>query len=482
MSELPTDPTTALPLAEPDRRIGGDLLLVAGAAVSAVLAIAIGVAAARFGVDRELLVFFLGSLLGGGLALLAITRFAVFLMVLIAVRATLDGLKLSGVGASAIGEPGVVIGGVLLVACVLWLLAQRSAGTLLSPSWTARWLAAFAGIAVLSSLGSADPAGSLQAGLRVLAGALTFVVLEQLLARRPQLIRGFLIAAAFSLIVPAAVAMGQLLRSTGNDDFVDVTRVKGTFVHPNSFAAYLVIVAVVAIALARAAHGWPRAAAILTASVAAPLILFTYARGAWLALVVGVGYLLFKDRRRFVPIAVGFAVAASLALLVPSIGTRFSDLNSSPAPAEIGDGTSNSFEWRIEYWGEILPLWLENPVSGLGLGQVETRTEAQAQPHSGFVQAFVETGLIGMVALIGLIVALWRDLSDARRVVSDSFDQWAVLGATAVAGGVFLQLFTENLLTQVAIHIYLWIPLSYVTSRLVRARAASVGNSVASRR
>ena len=90
-------------------------------------------------------------------------------------------------------------------------------------------------------------------------------------------------------------------------------------------------------------------------------------------------------------------------------------------------------------------------------------------------------GLVYWYAVRPLHHVVFRGMLEGVRL-SDSFDQWAVLGATAVAGGVFLQLFTENLLTQVAIHIYLWIPLSYVTSRLVRARAASVGNSVASRR
>jgi O-antigen ligase len=91
-----------------------------------------------------------------------------------------------------------------------------------------------------------------------------------------------------------------------------------------------------------------------------------------------------------------------------------------------------------------------------------------AEPHSVFVQAVVETGLLGIAALVGVVVAIWRDLAAARRRAGTGIDRWMALGATAVAAGMFVQMFTENLLTQVAIHLYLWIPVAYATSMLRR--------------
>ena len=441
------------------------ILSVFGLLLCGVVAVACGLVVARIADERSLMVAAIGAVLAGAMTMLAVTKFTTFLIILIAVRASLDGLKLTGAGGSSLTEPGVLVGGVLLLACVLWLFAQRAADTLVRPSRTAQWLLAFAGAAVLSAVGSNGMIDSAQSAARVLAGALTFVVLEQLLARRPILVRWLLAAAALSLLVPAAVALRQLLTPDEVYAFTEVSRVQGTFVHPNSFAAYLVAVAATALAVVFASHGAVRNAALAVCALSSTLVLFTYARGAWVAAVLSIAYLLAKRNRTLVLglVAAGVAVV----VLVPSVSSRVADLNGEPT-VEIGDGTANSMEWRLGYWQEILPLWRENPVTGVGLDQVPTRTAAAAEPHSGFVQAIVETGTLGFVALMGLIVALWRDLAAARHRATNQFDRWLAFGATAVAAGFLLQLFTENLLTQVAIHLYLWIPIAYATSSLIR--------------
>jgi O-antigen ligase len=450
-----------------DRRVVADAWIWSGLVLSGIVAVLVGVAVGRFAIDRSVVVVVLGMLMGGALALLAVTRFAAFLVVLIAIRATLDGLKLSGVGSSALGEPGVLVGGVLLLASVLWLIAQGSAGTLVPPSRTARWLLVVGAVSIFGAFGSPEPVQSLQSGARVLAGALTFVVLEQLLARRPQLLRGLLVAVTVSLVIPVVTAVTQLIRPSELYAFATVSRINGTFVHPNALAAYLVIVALVALGVAFATDRWVRTVAMVVVVVCSTLLVFTYARAAWAAMLIGALYLLAQRRRRLVWVLI--AVCVAVALLVPSIGSRLGDLSSSaPTP---GDGDANSLSWRVEYWQEILPLWAENPVSGIGLDQVSTRTPSGNEPHSGFVQALVETGIVGFVALVALVVALSRDLAAARRRATDELDRWMALAATAVAVGFLLQLFTENLLTQVAIHVYFWIPIAYATSILVRPQS-----------
>jgi O-antigen/teichoic acid export membrane protein len=440
-----------------------------GVALLGVLAVAFGVFAARLEPNESVRLVVIGALVGGGLAALAVTRFAAFVIALTIVRSALDGLKISDFGSSAVSEPGVVVGAVLLVASVLWLLAQRTAGTLLPLSRSAKWILAFAAAALISGVGSVDPVVSIQAAVRVLAGALTFVVLEQLMARDSRLIRGLLVGGALSLVIPSLVGLAQLRDSENIYVFTNVSRIQGTFVHPNSFAAYLVIIAVTSFAVMLAVQKWARAGALLVGATASTLVLLTFARGAWIALAFGVGYLVLKYKRRLAPVLV--LAGLTVILTVPSVGSRLADLGGAPS-VEIGDGTANSLEWRLLYWREVLPLWTENPISGLGLDQVPSRTPAAAEPHNGFVQALVETGILGFTAFIGLTVALWRDLREAHRRAAEEFDRWMTVGAIAVGGGIFLQLLTENLLTQVAIHIYLWIPFAYATSRLVAAKAS----------
>jgi putative inorganic carbon (hco3(-)) transporter len=436
-----------------------------GLLVCGLVAVVAGVLVSKAFEQPSLLVLVVGAVLAGALCLLAMTRFSLFLIVLVVLRASLDVLKPGGIDGTSPLAPGVLVGGVLLLASGLWLLSERAAGRLVRPSRTAMWLFAVACAAVLSSVGSQTPTDSVQTAARVFAGALTFIVLEQLLARRPAYVRGLLAAAGFSLLLPAILAFEQLVRPDELFVYTDVSRIQGTFVHPNSFAAYLVVVAATAVAVVFLSRGATRSVAFVVCAVASTLVLFTYARGAWVAWIVGMLYLLAQRNRKLVYALIAGGVA--VVLLVPSINSRVSDLGGAPA-AEIGDGTSNSMEWRIQYWQEVLPFAQENPVTGIGIDQTSTRTEAALEPHSGFVQALVETGILGFVALIGLIVALWRDLAAARRRAVSDVDRWLVLGATAVAAGFLLQLFTENLLTQVAIHLYLWIPIAYATSTLLR--------------
>jgi O-antigen ligase len=442
--------------------------MAAGLVACGVVAVGLAVTIANLDLSREVVVATLAVVLGGGFAFLAATRFPLFLTALVVVRASLDGLKLSGFGSSAISEPGVMVGGVLLMGCLLWLLAQREAGTLLPMSRSARWLLAFAAAAVVSSIGSADHLASFQASIRVTAGALSFVVIEQLLARRPRLVRGLLLAGALSLVLPAMVGFHQILTPDDLYVFTGVSRINSTFVHPNSFGAYLAIIAVSAAAVLHVARRRARTIAAVTGAAASVLLLFTYARGAWFAAVVGFGYLVVRYQRRLLPVLAG--VGLLLVMLVPSVGSRLSDLESSPSPVP-GGGTANSLEWRLGYWQEILPMAAEQPITGLGLDQVPQRTAAGAEPHNGFVQALVETGVLGLMALVGLTVAMWRDLSEARRTADDDFDRTLAVAATAAAAGILVQMLTENLLTQVAIHVYLWIPVAYATSRLVATRA-----------
>ena len=461
-----TDPIESAPSAAVGSGVRAwSVELVVGLALCGLVAVAVGVVVAKVSDRQALLVIAVGVVLAGALALLAATRFALFLIVLVVLRASLDALKPGGLSGSSVTAPGVLVGGVLLLASVLWLLAEGAAGRLTRPSRTAMWLFAVACAAVLSTFGSQGPSDSLQTALRVFAGALTFIVLEQLLARRPAYIRGLLVAAGLSLLLPAALAFKQLIRPAENFAFTDVSRVQGTFVHPNSFAAYLVIIAATALAVVFLSSGAARIVAVGVCAVSSTFLLFTYARGAWIAWIVGALYLLGKRNRKLVLAMIAGGLA--MVLLVPSINSRVADLGGAPS-VEIGDGTANSMQWRLEYWQEILPLWQENPVTGIGLDQVVSRTVAAAEPHNGFVQALVETGLLGFVSLIGLIVALWRDLGAARRRAVSEVDRWFAFGATAVAMGFLLQLLTENLLTQVAIHLYLWIPVAYATSTLLR--------------
>ena len=438
------------PLPATTRLVGA--LLVAGAGLGAGLLFGVG----RGLLDRDAVVV-LAIVVGVAAAVLAATRFWAMVVVMFVTRAGLDAFKLDDYtqGSNAL-DPGVVVGLVFVASAAAWLLAQWRSGELRRPSAPAAWFVGLASVATVSALAT-GAVSSLTVSLKVWAGALMLVVLEQAYRQRPERVAAVLAAGAVSLIAPAVVGFWQLSQPRELATFLEVSRINGTFVHANPYATYLVIVAVMALALLPHLRGWARAGATVALAAASVLTLFTYARGGWIALVLGVlvvGY--FQDRRL---VAAVVAVSVGVFVFVPSVATRLSDLTDS---TEIVNGNANSLSWRIGYWERLLPLAKENPLTGIGLDQVMVRSPERLMPHNSYIQALVETGLLGAVALVGLIVSTIVAVRTVLRRTAPGPTRAVAIGTAAIGAGWLVQMGSENLLTQAAIFWYLAGPLAFV--------------------
>lgn len=433
--------------------------VVLGALVLGVLGLGAGL---LFGVGSSLLgeqaIMVGAGMAGVAIALLAATRFWYVVIGMFAVRASLDALKLGDAaeGSSSL-DPGVVVGLVFLAAAAAWLFAQWRAGELHPMSAPTKWFLALAAAGSFSAVGSGSLFSSLGVSLKIWAGALMLAVLEQVYLQRPTRVKPILIAGGASLVVPALVALQQLTGPQQVEEYLEVSRIRGTFVHANPFATYLVILAMMALALRPHLQRWARVAATSVLVVASVLTLFTYARGAWIALILGVVVIgAYQDKRLIMGVVV--AVVAAL-MFVPSVSARLADLGKTEA---VGNGDANSLAWRIQYWERLVPLTAENPVSGIGLDQVLVRSPEKLMPHNTFVQALVETGVLGLAALLGLIVSAARTARDVIRRSPPGLPRGIAVGGAAAGLGWLTQLSSENLLTQAAIFWYLAAPVAFI--------------------
>lgn len=454
--------------------------------VAALVMVAVGLGTGLlFGVGDSLLdksaIMIMAGLVGVIVALLAATRFWFVVVGMFVVRASLDALKLGHFtnGSSAL-DPGVVVGLVFLAAGIGWLIAQKRAGELHPLSGPTKWFFALAAAGSFSAVGSQDIASSLGVSLKIWAGALMVAVLEQVYRQNPARVKAILAAGAASLVVPAIVAVKQLAGPQKLEAYLEVSRISGTFVHANPFATYLVILAVVGLAIRPHLERWSRVVANVAIAVATVLTLFTYARGAWIALIIGVIVVGACQDKRLI---MGVVVAAIAALLfVPSVSARLSDLGKTES---VGNGDPNSLAWRIKYWERLLPLTEENPATGIGLDQVLERSPEKLMPHNSFVQSLVETGVIGLGALLGLIASTAWALRDVIRRLKPGLPRGIAVGAAAAATGWLVQLASENLLTQAAIFWYLAGPIAFTLATRATllerdaARRASVATAPA---
>lgn len=403
------------------------------------------------GNDRSLVLAaaLLAAVAAAGLGALALFRFPVFVLVLFAVRPMLDALK-GRVG--GIPDPGVLVGLVFLLAGTAWLIAQHVGGTW-HPMSRGSW-ALIALVAVLTGgvIGSSHPSVSAQSATKLAAGVLMFLVIEQLAHSRPRLLGPLLVAGAVSLLVPAALGLQQY--AAGGTE-----RVSGGFVHPNALAEYVVTVGLVGFAVAIGCRGAVRWAAATIAAVSALLLLATEARGAWIGFVVGVLIIGFVLDRRVLAVALLGMIA--LVAFVPVVTARFADLGQE---RQYGRGDPNSFAFRQRYWGEILPLTLTSPVTGIGLDSVAI--ERGLQPHSTPVQSLVEGGVLGAVALGAVYVFVGADTrraSGAGRTVG--LERAVLVAGAACAAAYGLQALTDNLLTQALQLWFLAVPVGWALAR-----------------
>jgi putative inorganic carbon (HCO3(-)) transporter len=385
--------------------------------------------------------------------ILALKRFEWFLVFLLVIRTSLDALNISSTSSGSGVDPGAAVGAVFIVAAGLWLAMQKYSGTWFKLSRTTLWLWAFAGTCLLSCVASGDRTNSMVETSKVLAGVLMFSVLEQYLGSRPERVKLIITCLYLSFIVPVLVGLHQWVAGTGTRFYADASRVSGTYPHPSSFAIYLLMVIPLSVMLLGYYEGWRRYVLVAVTSLSTLLLIATYTRAAWFAGLAIVVYLGMRGRPQLL-LAAGVLIVVLL-VAVPSVAGRFADLKSTPVNVVPGQAPPNSLAWRIEYWQLVLPLADSNPITGIGFGQVQVVEPDKLPPHNGFIEAYVETGVLGLVAVTGVVLSLGSALRKRLRESEPGFDRMLALAAIATAIGIIIQFFVENLLDQTFIFWYM---------------------------
>lgn len=258
-------------------------------------------------------------------------------------------------------------------------------------------------------------------------------------------------ALAAGVVTNAVVALWQRATEAGPESFVvgGALRVFGTFLHPNTLAAYLAFVLPLLLA---ASLVWQTPAAWLWRVAAAAgivTLVMTQSRGGMLALGAAAVVLLALAPR---PIQRWAAVAAvALALVIATTGTadrlpgldRFTTVAPTGGPAQVTPETWGQLE-RQAHWGAAWAMLRSNPMFGVGAGEFSDAFRehtpewrfrvGRGHAHNGYLQLGAEAGVPGLLAFAGwvgtILVALWR-----RVIRSSGLDYLLAAGAlgTAVA-------------------------------------------------
>jgi O-antigen ligase len=431
----------------PDRRVLAERWAVALLCFAVALVAVLSSGAVIAGGSRTLAIAPLVALAGAALMALGLVRFSAFVIALLALRASLDAAKI-GVASGVRLEPAGIIALLFLVFAGAWLLAHREQRS------ETGYLTLAMGALIVTALASAVGADQLQISLqewaRITAATLMLFVLLALLraGQRPEPVVAAIYLSSIPVLLFAAV---QTITGTGLMEIEGFARIRGTFTHPNPLAMYLAILLVMGVALLPHVRDRVRLPFLLLLGGLGVALLATYTRGGWLAAVVGLLVVgLLQDRRLIVLVLLG---AVALTFLAPSTVQRFSDLTS---PRAVSGSASNSFVWRVDYWTDSLALTRENPVTGIGLGMVRAKAELGKAVHNDFIRAFVEMGVLGFCAYLGMFAALATASRRALRRAKPGLPRGLAVGFAAILVMFAMFSISSNVMSQVVVLWYMF--------------------------
>jgi putative inorganic carbon (hco3(-)) transporter len=457
---------TVFDVARIDASARGRTRTVALAAAVAFAALAAG-ASGRAASGGSKLAIVLPIVIASGIALtvLAVTRFAVFVGVLLVLRASLDigrvtasaaGNTATNTSASRLADPSTIVAVLLLVAAAVWLAAQMRGSGRLPGSALRRNFLLFAVVALISVSGSERPLSSAVESLRILSVVVMFIVLEQLM-RTPDMRRRLLAAAYASLAFPLVFTLvGLVIGHANSESKGGFTRLSGPFTQANTFGRYLMLMIVFGAAIYPHVRRGLRRWMVVAIALSGAFLVLTYTRTALVGAVVGVIAVgIMQNKRVLAALLVGLVAAL---LFVPQFSGRLSSVATAPTTTQVAAASpsGDSLAWRIRYWTKVLPLADRNPVTGIGLDMTQYQTSAAKQPHSDFIRAYVETGILGLAAYLALLVAMVRAGRRAIRVTAPAtFDRGIAVGFLGCAIGYITASLAANIVSNVVTLWYL---------------------------
>jgi O-antigen ligase len=219
-----------------------------------------------------------------------------------------------------------------------------------------------------------------------------------------------------ALIVVGGLALGAAVAGLANSVVVlnglvqhtyDVTQTPPVVIYSTANAVALFVGPIVAVAGSLALHGKgnERLGGIAFFVIGVVVMALSFSRGGYLALAAVVAGLALSHRRRL--LLLGLVVLGAVGLvLVPPIRHRIL--------IETQNVYGNTIFSRLDLWAAALKLIRDRPIFGAGLSGFQTRsapyfshantTANFIDPHNIVLNFYVETGLLGLIAIVWIFV------------------------------------------------------------------------------
>ncbi len=253
---------------------------------------------------------------------------------------------------------------------------------------------------------------------------------------------GYRVAALCAVAVGVTAWLGLIPFA---DFFLYEGRASGGLRDANVYGAFLVPMTVYAVS--QLEYGARRVIIALPIVIVLGFgLLLSFSRGAWLNF--GIAMLTYyalraltarsvRDLGKSMIVGTGIAIVAIVVLLValaiPDIASLFAERARLIQYYDTGDSG------RFAIWKIIWDAALQHPF-GIGPGQSTAVFDAEA--HNLYLHVLIETGWLGMIGLIGFLLAgLWRGL---RLILSRTAPAWYLVVVASVTGMLMENLFVHG--------------------------------------
>lgn len=256
----------------------------------------------------------------------------------------------------------------------------------------------------------------------------------------------------FSSIIPILFGLHQIIFNAGNKGVLGFNRIYGTFVHPNVFASYLLIILFLILFILTnfKINNLERTFFSLLALLIVFSIYNTFTRIIWAALFIGIIVFIFLGKNKITKkIGYLFSVAFFLLILFPFFQQRIAD--------PLGQGSS--LVWRVDLWEKVFSeIGINNLFSGQGLGMFEYEIGVMA--HNDYLRVYYESGLIALISYVFLLLYLLFNsvIREFRSKTIIDSNRYKI--AACVVLFLLIIGFTDNILRSLGVMIYYFVAIA----------------------
>ena len=217
-------------------------------------------------------------------------------------------------------------------------------------------------------------------------------------------------------------------------------RVFSFYDNPNSFAAFLILLIPIGAALTLCSKRWlTRLLAGGATALGALAVIMTYSRACWVGFAVAAAVFVFLWKPRLIPLCVALCLLC-VPFLPSSIWDRILSI------FNFSDSSTSS-RWAL--YEAALNAIRSSPLLGVGLGTAAPQqyiaenalysgNHLYVHAHNIYLEVWLETGLVGILALLGGVFCNIRNAARQARHSTNSAARLITLGAASALCGIMV--------------------------------------------